>query len=55
MMITFKWMIRMIGDVMLYGMVNRSLLMPFVILLLLGVGLVVVAAKVSAPFIYTLF
>ncbi len=54
-MLYMKWTLRMTRDIVLFGVINRSLAMSFSILLLLVVGLVIAAAQVSAPFIYTLF
>lgn len=49
------WCVRLVTDVCRYGVVNRSPLMAASILAFLGLGMVIVAAKLSAPFIYTLF
>jgi hypothetical protein len=54
-MLFLKWTWRLLRDVTMFGFVNRSPIMGFSILLLLVVGLVIAAAQVSAPFIYTLF
>jgi hypothetical protein len=54
-MILMRWMIRMIRDMILFGVVNRSYVMSFLLLAFLVIGLTIVAAQVSAPFIYTLF
>ena len=54
-MLFLKWTARLLQDVFLFGIVNRSPVMSFSILLLLVIGLVIAAAQVSAPFIYTLF
>ncbi|MEZ4464797.1 MAG: hypothetical protein R3F43_09915 [bacterium] len=43
------------ADVALFGVVNKSPALSLAILLLLLLGLVIGAAQVSAPFIYTLF
>jgi hypothetical protein len=50
-----RWAGRMVRDVLLFGIVNRSPAMSVAILAFLVVGLTIVAAQVSAPFIYTLF
>jgi hypothetical protein len=50
-----KWTARLLRDVILFGIVNRSPATSFSILLLLVIGLVIAAAQISAPFIYTLF
>jgi hypothetical protein len=54
-MLFLRWSIRLLRDVVMFGIVNRSLAMSFWILFFLGIGLVIAAAQVSAPFIYTLF
>ncbi len=54
MMLT-RWMFRMLKDVVLFGFVNGSFAMSFALLAFLVIGLTIVAAQVSAPFIYTLF
>ena len=54
-MLFIKWTWRLLRDVVMFGIVNRSPLTSFTILLLLVVGLVIAAAQISAPFIYTLF
>jgi hypothetical protein len=50
-----SWFFRMIGDILKFGIVNRSIALSLAILLLLLVGVLAIGAKVSAPFIYTLF
>jgi hypothetical protein len=50
-----RWMLRMLRDVVLLGVVNRSYAMSFALLAFLVIGLTIAAAQVSAPFIYTLF
>jgi hypothetical protein len=54
-MLFLKWTWRLLRDVVTFGIVNRSPATSFTILLLLVIGLVIAAAHVSAPFIYTLF
>jgi hypothetical protein len=54
-MILIRWVFRMIGDIVLFGAVNKSYAMSFALLAFLIIGLTIVAAQVSAPFIYTLF
>jgi hypothetical protein len=54
-MMLARWVIRMLRDVLLFGVVNRSYAMSLALLSLLVIGLMIVAAQVSAPFIYTLF
>jgi hypothetical protein len=41
--------------VVLFGAVNRALLLSLSVLALLLLGLITLAAKLSAPYIYTLF
>ena len=45
----------MIRDILWLGHANRTYALSVVMLLFLLIGLVVIAAHVSAPFIYTLF
>ena len=54
-MLLARWSFRLVSDVVMYGFANRSPAMSFGILALLVVGLALVGAQVSAPFIYTLF
>lgn len=54
-MLRLKWGVRMLRDVARFGWVNSSPAMSVTILVLLLVGVVIGAAQVSAPFIYTLF
>ncbi len=54
-MLFLKWTARLLRDIVLFGIVNRSPATSFSILLLLVIGLVIAAAQISAPFIYTLF
>ena len=54
-MLLLNWSTRLLRDVVMFGFVNRSLMMSLSILFFLVVGLVIAAAQVSAPFIYTLF
>ena len=54
-MLLLRWLLRMIKDVFMFGVVNRSYAMSFSLLAFLVIGLTIVAAQVSAPFIYTLF
>jgi hypothetical protein len=50
-----RWMIRMLRDIVLLGVVNRSWAMSVSLLAFVVLGLTIAAAQVSAPFIYTLF
>jgi hypothetical protein len=54
-MVLVRWLFRMLKDVFLFGVVNRSFAMSFALLAFFVIGLTIVAAQVSAPFIYTLF
>jgi hypothetical protein len=54
-MMLLRWLLRMLKDVFLYGVVNRSYAMSFALLAFFVIGITIVAAQVSAPFIYTLF
>lgn len=54
-MITLKWMLRMLADLLRFGIVNRAMGMSLAVIGLLFLGLMVIAAKFTAPFIYTLF
>ncbi len=50
-----RWFGRMILDVAIYGWTNRSFGLAAMILVLIGIGLIIGAAAVSAPWIYTIF
>jgi hypothetical protein len=50
-----RWIFRMVFDVIRFGWVNGSMMMSFGILALLAIAFAIMAAQVSAPFIYTLF
>ncbi len=54
-MLFLKWLGKLVFDTVHMGVVNRSLAMSIGILLVLLLGLVIVAAQISAPYIYTLF
>lgn len=54
-MMLVRWVFKMLYDVAAFGFVNRSLAMSFALLAFFVIGLTIVAAQVSAPFIYTLF
>lgn len=54
-MLRLIWSWRLLRDVVRMGVVNRRPGLSLAILLLLVLGLVMGAAQVSAPFIYTLF
>lgn len=50
-----RWFGRMLRDVAVYGWTNRSFGLAAMILVLIGIGLIIGAAAVSAPWIYTIF
>lgn len=50
-----KWILKMLLDLLKFGIVNRAIGMSLAVICLLFLGVVIVAAKVAAPFIYTLF
>jgi len=50
-----KWAVLLTRDILRLGIVNRSYAVSFALLGLLVLAATIVAAEVSAPFIYTLF
>ena len=54
-MLPFRWLIRLVRDIVLFGVVNRSYALSGIVLLFVAVGLLIIGAQASAPFIYTLF
>ena len=54
-MLLLKWIIRMLVDLVKFGIANRAMGMSLAVITLLFLGIVIIAAKVTAPFIYTLF
>ncbi len=54
-MLLLKWIFRMIVDLVRFGRANRAMGMTLAVIALLFAGVVVIAAKVTAPFLYTLF
>ena len=54
-MLLFQWIVRMFVDLLRFGLANRAMSMSFSVIALIFLGLVVIAAKLTAPFIYTLF
>ncbi len=54
-MLFLKWFVRMLVDLIKFGITNRAMGMSLAVIALLFLGLVIVAAKVAAPLIYTLF
>lgn len=51
----FAWLFRMVRDILWFGIVNRSMALSLAILFLLLIGVLAIGAKISAPYIYTLF
>ncbi len=49
------WVVRLLRDVVLFSVVNRSYVLGASIMMMLFFGLLVLGAELSAPFIYTLF
>ncbi len=54
-MMLLKWIVRMLVDLVRFGIVNRAIGMSLAVISLLFLGVVIIAAKITAPFIYTLF
>lgn len=54
-MLFTKWAIRMFLDLIRFGITNRAIGMSLAVIALIFLGFVIIAAKVAAPFIYTLF
>jgi hypothetical protein len=54
-MLIVKWFSKMVLDTVALGYANRSPGISLSILALLVIGVVIAAAQISAPFIYTLF
>ena len=54
-MMALRWFFRLVWDVVLFGVVNRSYALSGIVLMLIAVGLLIIGAQASAPFIYTLF
>lgn len=54
-MLTIRWALRMLADLVKFGLVNRAIGMSLAVISLLFLGLIIVATKIVAPFIYTLF
>ena len=54
-MLLLKWMLRMLVDLLKFGIANRAMGMSLAVISLLFLGVVIIAAKITAPFIYTLF
>ena len=50
-----KWVVRLLKDILLFGLVNRSPGLALIIYFFLLFGLIIFSAQISAPFIYTLF
>lgn len=54
-MITIKWIARMFLELLRFGIANQAMGMSLAVITFLILGAVVVAVKITAPFIYTLF
>lgn len=54
-MIALKWIFRMLADLVRFGIANRAVGMSLAVICLLFLGVVILAVKITAPFIYTLF
>lgn len=54
-MIALKWLLFMLADLVCFGIANRAMGMSLAVISLLFLGVVIIAVKVTAPFIYTLF
>ena len=54
-MLLLKWVVRMLADLVRFGVANRATGMSLAVIALLFVGIAIVAVKISAPLIYTLF
>ena len=54
-MLFTKWAMRMFLDLIRFGIANRAMGMSLAVLALIFLGFMIIAAKIAAPFIYTLF
>lgn len=54
-MLLIKWVMRMLVDLVRFGIANRAAGMSLAVMALLFLGLAIIAAKISAPLLYTLF
>lgn len=54
-MINLRWIIKLLLHILWFGFSNKSIGMSLTMLVLLLLGVMVLAIKVAAPFIYTLF
>jgi hypothetical protein len=54
-MLLLKWVLCMFVDLLKFGVVNRAIAMSLAVISLLFLGVVMIVAKIAAPFIYTLF
>jgi hypothetical protein len=54
-MLLLRWIVRMFVDLLRFGLANRAMSMSLAVIALIFLGLIVIAAKLTAPFIYTLF
>ncbi len=55
MILHFRWLVRMLRDIVLCGIVNRSYALSLTLIALFVIGLTMVVAQVASPFIYALF
>ncbi len=54
-MLRLRWAVKLLVDIVRQGWVNGSPGLSLLCLFMLLIGLLIVGAQVSAPFIYTLF
>ena len=54
-MLFLKWAVKMLVDLVKFGIANRAMGMSLAVISLLFLGVIIIAAKITAPFIYTLF
>ena len=54
-MLLLKWAFKMLADLVRFGIANRAMGMSLAVISLLFLGVVIIAVKITAPFIYTLF
>lgn len=55
MMLTLKWIGKMLVDILKMAAVNRAWGVAMFLLFLLGIALIIVVSQAAAPFIYTIF
>ena len=54
-MMTLRYVIRLMGDLVAYSIVNRVTWLIPLLLILVTTALLITAANVAAPFVYTIF